>query len=191
MFRWEAVWIKREIDITARNWRPSPLAGPIFLVTTVNAAGWVNIAPKSLINFVTVSPLRIVLGCNRHHHTARNILANGACVLNLPGEHLAAATWRAAEFREPGPGEAEARGFTCLPSLRVAPPRLAECGAHIECRFESVSWYGDECVLFLRVVAASADQEALDAEDPYAVLRPIFFLEPGTFGAITRSAEAL
>ncbi len=177
--------MKREIDVAARNWRPSPLAGPIFLVTTVNAQGWTNVAPKSLINFITVSPPRLVLGCSRGHHTSQNLLANGECVLNLPQDRLAGRAWAAAEPRPPAPDEAEARGFTPIPALRVRPPRLAECAAHIECRLEGVQWYGDECVLVLGVVAASADAEACDAEDPYAVLRPIFFLAPGIFGTIT------
>jgi flavin reductase (DIM6/NTAB) family NADH-FMN oxidoreductase RutF len=161
----------------------------VFLVTTVNPAGWVNVAPKSLITFVTVRPPRIALGCSRHHHTSQNLLANGECVPNLPGDRLAPAAWRAAEPMTPGPGEVEARGLTPLPALRVAPPRLAECGAHIECRLESVQWFGDECVLLLGAVAASADEEACAAEDPYAVLRPIFFFEPGRFGTVTATAH--
>ncbi len=176
--------MKREIDVAARNWRPSPLAGPLFLVTTVNAQGWTNVAPKSLVSFITVSPPRIVVGCNRGHHTAQNLLASGECVLNLPNDGLASRVWAAAEPREPAPDEVEARGFTPIPALRVRPPRLAECAAHIECRLEGVQWYGDECALILGVVAASADAAACDAEDPYAVLRPIFFLAPGIFGTI-------
>lgn len=54
---------KISIDVSRRNWHPSPLAGPIALVTTVDSDRHANVAPKSLINFATVRPLRIVLGC--------------------------------------------------------------------------------------------------------------------------------
>ena len=178
---------KVNIDVTMRNWHPSPIAGPIALVTTVDVAGHVNVAPKSLINFITVRPLRIVLGCNREHHTAQNLLTSGECVLNFPSDDLVDKVWAAAEFRQPGDGEVTARGFTEIPAECVVPPRILECRYHVECRSESVHWFGDECVFFLKVLAASVDQAAYTAEDPYSVLRPIFFLEPSTYGTIASS----
>jgi uncharacterized protein len=167
-----------------------PLAGPIALVTTVDEAGHVNVAPKSWISMVARNPRLAVMGCHRQHHTARNLLTTGECVLNFPGDDLVGRTWEAHHFREPGPGEPEARGFTPVPALQVAPPRLKECRAHLECRLESVKWYGDECVLFLTVVAASADAAVLESADPAASLRPIFYLGEGTYGVIDRSAHA-
>lgn len=180
---------KKPIDISARNWRPSPMAGPIALVTTVDTCGNVNVAPKSWISCVSARPLLFVIGCNRYHHTAINLLTTKECVLNFPGDDLAVKTWEAHHYREPGPDEVTARAFTAIPSLLVAPPRLQECRAHIEGRLESVKWYHDECVLFVEAVAASADAEAFEVEDPYAYLRPIFFLEPGTYGTIERSVR--
>ncbi len=180
---------KVSIDVSQRNWHPSPLAGPIALVTTVDADGHVNVAPKSLINFITVRPLRVFLGCNREHHTARNLLGNGECVLNFPGDDLVAKVWAAAEVREPGEGEVAARGLTDIPAERVAPPRILECRYHVECRFEAVHWFQDECVFFLDVLAASVDRDAFSAKDPYAILRPVFFLEPGTYGTISSSVH--
>ena len=178
---------KISIDVSRRNWHPSPLAGPIALVTTVDSDRHANIAPKSLINFATVRPLRIVLGCTREHHTAQNLLENGECVLNFPSDDLVDRVWAAAEFREPADGEVTARGFTEIPAECVVPPRILECRYHVECRSESVHWFGDECVFYFGVLAASVDQAAYTAEDPYSVLRPVFFLEPSTYGTITSS----
>lgn len=178
---------KVSIDISRRNWHPSPLAGPIALVTTVDGAGHTNVAPKSLINFLTVRPVRIFLGCNREHHTAQNLMTNRECVLNFPGDDQVDKVWAAAEFREPGDGEIRARGFTEIPSECVLPPRILECRFHVECRSESVHWFDDECVFYLDVLAASVDQVVHTADDPYSVLRPIFFLEPSIYGTITCS----
>lgn len=158
-----------------------------MLVTTQDAAGNVNIAPKSWLGIVNTNIL--VLGCTTQHHTAQNLLATGECVLNLPADDLAAKIWAAEEFREPGLGEPEARGFTTLPSVEVAPPRIRECRVHIECRLDSVKWFGEDCALFLQVVAASADAAALEAPDPVNYLRPIFYLNPGLYGTIEESRQ--
>jgi len=178
---------KVSIDVAQRNWRPSPIAGPIALVTTVDSLGRVNVAPKSLINFITVQPLRIFLGCNRGHHTAQNLLLGGECVLNFPDDKLAETVWAAGEFREPGPGELAALGLTAVPAVCVTPPRILECRYHVECRLCDTRWMGDEGIFLLDILAASMDEEASQADDPYAVLRPIFFLEPGTYGVLTGS----
>lgn len=180
---------KDPIDVTQRNWRPSPIPGPIALVTTVDAEGRINVAPKSLIGFATVRPLRISLGCARGHHTAQNLLASGECVLNFPGDDLAAAVWAAGEYREPAYDELAARGFTGLPAERVTPPRILECRYHVECRLQGAQWFGDEVVFFLEVLAASLDRDAAQAADAYAVLRPILFLEPRTYGTIVASTH--
>jgi uncharacterized protein len=167
--------------------RFSPLAGPIALVTTVDGEGRTNIAPKSWLGHVCREPDLFVLGCTRLHHTARNLLANGECVLNFPGDDIASRTWDAHQPLPPSHGEPAARGFTAIPACAVTPPRLQECRAHIEGRVESVKWYGDECVFFIEQVASSADEAVARAPDPYAVLRPIFFLGPGKYGVIERS----
>lgn len=165
----------------------SPLAGPLALVTTIDQAGHVNVAPKSWITHVCSQPNLLVLGCSRHHHTARNLLANGECVLNFPSDDLARLTWDAHRYLEPGPDEVALRGFTPLPAEQVAPPRLKECRAHIEGRVESVKWYGDECIFFVEEVARSIDKTAAAAPDLYTALRPIFYLGPSTYGVIERS----
>lgn len=165
----------------------TPLAGPIALVTTIDQEGHVNVAPKSWISHICRSPNLFVLGCSREHHTARNLLANGECVLNFPSDAQAQATWAAHHYLEPGPDELTRRGFTPVPAEKVAPPRLRECPAHIEGRVESVKWYGDECIFLIEEVARSVDERIAAAPDPYALLRPIFYLGPGTYGVIERS----
>lgn len=181
--------VKQAIGINARTWTVNPLAGPVALVSTVDRLRHVNIAPQSWISFVSANPFIIALGCDRRHHTAQNLLAMGECVLNFPGDDLAEQVWQAASFRAPGPGEPDARGFTPLPSTVVRPPRLAECRAHIECRVESVKEYGEGRVFLLEAVAASADTEAFTARDPYAYLRPMFYLTEGTYGVVERGAR--
>lgn len=168
----------------------SPLAGPIALVTTVDMEGRVNVAPKSWISHICREPDLLVLGCSRNHHTARNLLASGECVLNFPSAALAQQAWDAHRFLDPCEDELAIRGFTPVPAEKVAPPRLEQCRAHIEGRVESVKWYGDECIFFIEEVARSADAAVAAAPDLYAALRPIFFMGPGRYGVIEGAHQA-
>ena len=178
---------KRDIDITQRNWHPTPLVGSIVLVTTVDTDGNLNIAPKSWVSLVSANPFRVIIGCNHTHHTAINLLSTKECVLNFPSDDIVKKTWDAHHYLEPCKEEATLRGFSTLPSKIVTPSRLVECRAHIECRFETVHSFGEECILIVEVVAASVDEEAFAYEDIYNYLRPIFFIEPKVYGIIEKS----
>lgn len=180
---------KKEIDIYQRNWEPNPLAGPIVLITTLDNTGNINIAPKSWITYVSVNPTLIVIGCDRRHHTAQNLLATGECVLNFPSDNIVEKVWNAHEYLVPSIDEPTMRGFTTIPSNKVKPPRIQECRAHIECQLDSVKFYGDTCILTIEAVAASIDEKAFEYNDLYSYLRPIFFLQPNKFGVIEKSIE--
>ena len=41
-------------------------------------------------------------------------------------------------------------------------------------------------MVLLEIPAASVDDNVAVPDDPYAMLRPTFFLEPGTYATITR-----
>jgi flavin reductase (DIM6/NTAB) family NADH-FMN oxidoreductase RutF len=165
-----------------RTWRPSPLAGQIVLVTTLNADGQSNVAPKSWISMMAFDPALLALGCNLGHWTARNILRMGEFVVNFPGEDLARAVWRCRDLPHPRP--VEALGLTARPAQAVSPPLVEECRAHLECILVQEVAFGDEVVFFGNIVAGSVDRAALTGPDPYAYLRPLVFLEDGAYGVI-------
>jgi flavin reductase (DIM6/NTAB) family NADH-FMN oxidoreductase RutF len=173
------------IPTDKRFWRPSPLIGQVSLVTTLNEDGGSNVAPKSLISMMGFDPPVLALGCILDHWTARNIIRSGESVVNLPGDDLAEAVWRAHELPHPRP--VEAAGLTPIPAEKVKPPRIEECRAHLECVLDRSIPYGMEVVFLLRVVAASLDAAALKAEDPYQYLRPFAFLEDRLFGVVERA----
>ncbi len=179
---------KVAIDPDKRKWRPSPILGQLVLVTTTNEDGTSNVAPKNWISYMASCPSVIALGCNREHWTARNILRSGEFVMNVPGAELVDAVWEAGYLEHPRP--VESAGLTPIPSLKVKPPRIEECKAHLECVLDRHFAYGDELVILGRIVAASIDREALEAKDPYEYLRMIVFLESGTYG-IVKTAEKL
>lgn len=179
--------MKEKIRIGAKKetWRPSPLAGQVFLVTTVNEDGSSNVAPKSWVSMVAFNPPLVALGCNLSHWTAQNILRTDEFVLNVPGAELAQVVWKASSLPHPRP--VECLGLTSIPGTTVKPPRIEECGAHLECKRISHLTYGNEIVFIGQILEASVDKDILESTDPYHLLRPFFFLENKTFGVIDRS----
>lgn len=171
-------------DIDKRTWHPSPLLGQIVLVTTLNEDGTSNIAPKSWISMMAFEPSLVAIDCNLLHWTAQNILARKEFVINVPGAELAEIVWKSHELPHPRP--VEAAGLTPIPSLKVKPPRIEECKAHLECVLDQYRTYGDEVILLGRIVAASLDKAALEANDPYEYLKMFVYLEAGSYGVIER-----
>lgn len=178
---------KEKTDITPGKgaWHPSPLIGQVVLVTTCNDDGTSNVAPKSWISMMALDPSVLAIGCNVEHWTARNILSNREFVVNVPGAELVETVW--ASHRLPHPRPVEAAGLTPLPSLKVKPPRIEECKAHLECTLDHHLTFGQEVVLFGRIAAVSVDADAIRSSDPYSYLRTFVFLEGGTYGVIERA----
>lgn len=178
---------KISIEPDKRKWHPSPILGQLVLVTTTNRDGTSNVAPKNWISYMAFGPSLIALGCNRKHWTAKNILHTGEFVINVPGADLVETVWKAGYLDHPRP--VDSLGLTPIPSDKVKPPRIEECRAHLECVLDKHFEYGDEVILLGRIIAASIDQDAINAEDPYAYLKMLVFLEDGTFGTIRRAEK--
>jgi flavin reductase (DIM6/NTAB) family NADH-FMN oxidoreductase RutF/uncharacterized protein YciI len=166
------------------DWHPSVLPGPIVLVSTVDAAGEPNIAPKSWISMMAFHGPVLAFGCHRSHATARNAETAGEFVVNIPPEALAERIW--AMPASHGAERIVRSGLTLVPARQVAPPLIGECRAHLECTLKSVTRLGAEVVVFGTIVAASIDEDCAASclADQYFRLRPVFFLEEGVYGSI-------
>jgi flavin reductase (DIM6/NTAB) family NADH-FMN oxidoreductase RutF len=118
---------------------------PVVLLSTVSAAGAVNLMPMSSAFWLGHTG---VLGMGRRSQTYRNLADTGECVLNLPSAALVAQVDRLAltTGRYPVPsGKARAgyqyepdkfrrAGLTAVPAETVRPPRVAECPVNLEAR---------------------------------------------------------
>ncbi len=168
-----------------RMWHPSPLVGQIVLVTTLNADGTSNIAPKSWVSMMAFDPPLLALGCNLGHWTGQNILERHEFVVNVPGADLVERAWHVHQLPHPRP--VEATGLTPIPALKVAPPRVEECRAHLECVLDQYLTYSQELIVLGRIVAGSIDAAVLNADNPYAALRLIVFLEENLYDVVERA----
>ncbi len=101
---------------------------PIAWVTTVDAAGRVNLAPFSFFNAFGANPPVVVFSPTlRRDGTKKDTLLNleavGEFVLNAAVESLAEKMNATAKELPRGQSEAEFAGLTLLPSTKVRPPR--------------------------------------------------------------------
>jgi flavin reductase (DIM6/NTAB) family NADH-FMN oxidoreductase RutF/uncharacterized protein YciI len=166
------------------GWHPSVVPGPIVLVSTVDARGEPNIAPKSFISMMAFGGPVLAFGCHRSHATARNAEAAREFVVNFPPEALVERIWAMPATH--GAERIRRSGLSLLPARAVAPPLIQECRAHLECKLHSVTRLGAEVVIFGQIMAASIDEDCLSSPlgDQYFRLRPVFFLEEGVYGSI-------
>lgn len=111
---------------------------PIAWVTTLDPAGVPNAAPYSFFNAVCGSPPVVCIGIGPKtpglKDTGENIRRTGEFVVNLVPEAAAEAMNVTAIDFPPGVNELAEAGLTAVPSIHVAPPRIAESPVAMECR---------------------------------------------------------
>ncbi len=112
---------------------------PIALVTTLGPTGVVNAAPFSMFNMMGEDPPIVMLSVNRLHDgglkdTAANIVRSGEFVVHLSDEPIAEQMHRCGDRLPPEASEIEHTGLHTRPSLRVAPPCIAEAPVAFECK---------------------------------------------------------
>lgn len=119
------------------------LPRPIAFVTSLDRSGKVlNAAPFSYFNGVCSDPPLIILGLAGkpgeegivHKDTTRNILETGEFVVNSCSVEMAAVVQKSSENYPAEESEVEALGLATIPSMVVAPPRLAASPISFECR---------------------------------------------------------
>ncbi|MEM0970118.1 MAG: flavin reductase family protein [Verrucomicrobiota bacterium] len=112
---------------------------PIALVTTLSDDGVINAAPFSFFNVLGSRP-PIVGFCPGDREpgvpkdTAINLRQSQEFVVNLVDESIAQGMNQCAAELPFGQSELSSAGFTTLPSMEIAVPRIAESAVHLECR---------------------------------------------------------
>ncbi|MBI5864267.1 MAG: flavin reductase family protein [Planctomycetes bacterium] len=146
---------------------------PIALVSTINAAGQLNLAPFSFYNMVSGNP-PVVMFCpslNRNRepkHTYRNIAETGEFVIATVSEAIAPQMARTAAELPYGQSEFEFSGLTPAAAQLVKAPLVKESPMNLECRLRQIVAFGDQPaagqVIFGDVLAAHIDDAVLTAE---------------------------
>jgi len=160
---------------------------PIGWLTTISAAGAVNLAPFSFFNVLSYDPPFVLFSAGSHEEdggkkdSVLNVEATGEFVYNM-------ATWaqrdqmnQTALIVDRSLDEMAAAGLDPLPSRLVRPPRVNGSPVHFECRLHQVVMLpghkpsSEHHVVIGRVVAVHIDDAALTADGRVDVvkIRPI------------------
>lgn len=137
---------------------------PIALVTSVGDKGVLNAAPFSQFIIIAASPALLGIVVGKHaggdKDTLRNIRETGEYVINTTSEPMARQVQLCAFPFPAEVSEIEQAGFTTLPSVRVAPPRVAEAPVHFECTLHRMIEFGTSQATLIvgEVVLAHARQ---------------------------------
>jgi flavin reductase (DIM6/NTAB) family NADH-FMN oxidoreductase RutF len=126
---------------------------PVVLLSTENDDASANLAPMSSAWALGQT---LVLGLGPDGHTTYNLRTRPDLVINVPGPGLWAAVERIAaatgsdpvpEHKRPAYSHERDKfgraGLTAVPSLRVRPPRVAECPLQLETRVEHMALDAD------------------------------------------------
>ena len=108
---------------------------PIAWVSTLDADGHRNLAPHSFFNMVSSTPPHVVFSSIGEKDTLRNVRATGEFTCSIVTVDLVERMNFTSTNFPPDEDEFSWSGLTPQPSVGVAPPRVAEAKAHLECRF--------------------------------------------------------
>jgi flavin reductase (DIM6/NTAB) family NADH-FMN oxidoreductase RutF len=135
---------------------------PIAWVSTTDRGGAVNLAPHSYFTVASADPPVVQFTSIGRKDSLRNIEATGEFVVNLVPWRLREAVNLTSIDAPPDVDELALAGLTAEPSVSVAPPRVAQSPAAIECRLIEVRSFG-EGPLSGHVVFGAVQHVAVDA----------------------------
>jgi flavin reductase (DIM6/NTAB) family NADH-FMN oxidoreductase RutF len=111
---------------------------PIGWFSTLDSLGQVNLAPYSFYNALCDAPPVVGFSSSGRKHSLRNVEATGEFVANFVSRALGAAMNLTSIEVPPGVDEMALAGLTRAPCRLVAPPRVAEAPAALECKLLQV-----------------------------------------------------
>ena len=122
---------------------------PIAFVSTLDKNGVQNLAPYSFFNAFSSNPPIVVFSSNRRgsnnttKDTLENIRVSGECVINAVNYAIVHQMAVASVDFPIDVDEFSKTGLTPIASDLVAPPRVAESPAHMECKVKDIITLGE------------------------------------------------
>ncbi len=147
---------------------------PIAWVSTLDADGRGNLAPHSFFTVASHRPPIVLFSTLGRKDTVRNIEETREFVISFSSESLLEKVNASSAPFEHGDDEAEQLGIATEPSTTVAPPRVAESPASIECSLDRIVQVGSGHVVFGEVTGITVRDDVLvDGHPAMEHLRPV------------------
>jgi len=116
------------------RWEIPLFVSQAFFLTTTDHAGNPHLEPVTRLFPLPGPPPLVGLVLAEKTLARRHLAKSKEFVVNLVPATLALAFWQSGEPTRTGLERIGRLGLTLEPSRKVAPPRIAECQAHLECR---------------------------------------------------------
>jgi flavin reductase (DIM6/NTAB) family NADH-FMN oxidoreductase RutF len=134
-----------------------------YIVTTIDRRGCTNAGVFSNVTSVSTEPERLVMSVYKQWDTIHNLRQVREFVVNVPSRQLVDAVWICGDKYAGNPiprgvDELEIAGLTTVPAVKVGPPRVVECYAHLECVVSWIRDVGDHYLVLANIVAASCNE---------------------------------
>ncbi|MCU1587096.1 MAG: hypothetical protein JWN31_589 [Frankiales bacterium] len=147
---------------------------PIAWVSSRSVDGVDNLAPHSFFSLAGIDPPVLMFTSVGEKDSLRNITATGEFVVCTCTEALVEQVNLTGTDFPPGHSEFDAAGLTREPSLRVAPPRVAESPVAMECRLVDTRQFGICTVVFGQVVHIAISEDVIrDGRPVIDLLQPV------------------
>lgn len=145
---------------------------PIALVTTCNEAGIANAAPMSFFNVFSQDPPIVILGIQTRpdgseKDTIRNVRRSGEFVVNLCDMAIAQQMVDCGHPFAEDVDEITLTGMSHAASSKIAPPRVAEAPASMECRLHQSIDFPNRAIVLGEVVQMRVRDNCLDDDGRY------------------------
>ena len=154
------------LELDPRDWPPRQvyfvmtglvIPRPIAWVSTLGQDGTRNLAPHSYFNVVSHNPPHVVFSSSGIKDTLRNLRETGECVVNIVSSDLVEQMNFTATDFPPEEDEFDWAQLTPAPAAKVAPPRVQEAKAHLECQVREIVPAGNGHVIVAEVVHIHVD----------------------------------
>ncbi len=168
---------------------PSLIPGPIVLISTCDAAGNPNVAPKSWLQMVSFKPPILMFSGSKGNPTENNILETGCFGVNCVDASIVDRVYGCLQWF--GRERIERSGFNLVAASTIRAPLVDDCKAHLECVLRDTHELGSGFVIFGEIVAASVWDEILNVapEQRYALFSQVMFLENETYAKVDQALK--
>lgn len=180
--------MKKEFDLSKAKWLVEP--GCVVLVTsgTLDNANVMTFSWQTPVN--TADPCLIVLAISHIRYSYELIKRNNELVINVPGAELLEQVHFVGQVTGRNINKFAESGLTPVPARIVAPPLVAECAGHLECRVRDVFAMDTHDLLVCEVVRALAEAEFFDGRWLPEQFHTLHYLWGNRYGVMERSVEA-
>lgn len=156
---------------------------PIAWISSLDAAGVGNLAPHSFFSVACANPPIVCFTSVGAKDTLANVRETGEFVVNLASRPLLEQVNNSSAAFGPDVDEAAELGIVLEPSDLVAPPRVSESPASLECTLHSTQELGDSTLVLGRVLAVTVRDDALvNGRPAMARLQPLSRLGGSEWG---------